>query len=93
MMYAVGDRVVVDARAHPGHHRTPSYVKGRSGWIEHVYDRFPNPETLAYGGDGLPEMRVYLVGFERSELWPDLVEDPRHRVYADIYEHWLAPAP
>lgn len=89
MTYLVGDRVVVDARAHPGHHRTPSYVKGKTGRIERVYERFRNPETLAYGGDGLPEVRVYLVGFERSELWPDLDSDGGHRVYADIYEHWL----
>lgn len=89
MSYVVGKPVVVSGRDHPGHHRTPSYIKGKTGRIERTYGRFRNPESLAYGGDGRPETPLYLVSFERSELWPGLGADRGHRVYVDVYEHWL----
>lgn len=83
MTYRVGQRVRVAARHHAGHHRTPGYCKGKTGRIERVHGQFTNPETRAYGGDGLPELRLYSVGFG----------DGDHRVYADIFEHWLERAP
>jgi len=92
MTYRVGDRVTVAARAHRGHHRTPSYIKGKTGRIERVHAAFRNPETCAYGDEGLPEMPLYLVSFARSELWPDTDGTRAHRVYVDVFEHWLEEA-
>jgi len=89
MTYAAGQLVRVAAREHEGHHRTPAYVKGKSGRIERVHGTFKNPETRAYGGDGLPEQRLYLVGFDAKDLWPGASGD---RVEVDIYEHWLETA-
>jgi len=89
MTYRVGEPVTVAARAHRGHHRTPSYIKGRTGRIERVHAAFPNPETRAYGGDGLPETPLYLVSFARSDLWPDAPVAGDHQVYVDVFEHWL----
>jgi Nitrile hydratase beta subunit, C-terminal len=77
--FQVGDRVRVADRAHDGHHRTPSYVKGLSGRVERVHGSFTNPETRAYGSDGLPEQKLYQVAFDR---------DPA-RTYVDVYGHWL----
>ena len=85
-----GTRVRVSARAHGGHHRTPAYLKGRAGVVERVQATFTDPETRAYGADGLPERRVYLVGFEQRELWPGY--ERADRLYADVFEHWLEPA-
>ena len=82
MTYRVGQQVRVAARRHEGHHRTPGYVKGKTGRIERVYASFTNPETRAYGKDGLPEQRLYSVGFAHGD----------HRVYVDIFEHWLEEA-
>jgi len=79
MTFAVGDRVRVADRAHVGHHRTPSYVKGQSGSIERIHGLFTNPETRAYGGDGLPEVVLYQVVFELEPA----------RAYVDVFEHWL----
>jgi nitrile hydratase subunit beta len=92
MTYRVGESVTVSARAHSGHHRTPSYVKGKSGRIERVHASFRNPETRAYGANGLPEIPLYLVSFARSDLWPDDGADRDHRVYVDVFEHWLEEA-
>ena len=79
MTFAVGDRVRVADRAHAGHHRTPRYVKGRRGRIERIHGSFTNPETRAYGSDGLPEVVLYQVAFELEPA----------RTYVDVYEHWL----
>jgi nitrile hydratase subunit beta len=89
MTYRVGDSVTVAARTHRGHHRTPAYIKGKAGRIERVHEAFRNPETRAYGDDGLPEVPLYLVSFARSELWPDARATRGHRVYVDVFEHWL----
>ena len=92
MSYRVGESVTVAARAHRGHHRTPCYIKGKTGRIERVHAAFPNPEARAYGEDGLPEVPLYLVGFARSDLWPDTRVAGGHCVYVDVFEHWLEEA-
>jgi hypothetical protein len=48
-----------------------------------LHGRFRNPETRAYGGDGLPERQLYLVRFDLRD---------GDRVLADIFEHWLEDA-
>lgn len=80
MTYAVGTTVRIASRAHAGHHRTPAYAKGQTGTIARVRATYPNPETRAYGTDGLPEQQLYLVA---------LTSDTNDRVYLDVFEHWL----
>ena len=93
MSHRAGERVRVSSRAHAGHHRTPGYLKGQTGTIARVYPLFANPESLAYGGDGLPRNRLYSVSFEQRELWPEYRGRADDRLYADLYEHWLEPLP
>ena len=92
MRYRPGQRVRVAARKHEGHHRTPGYLKGKTGYIERAHSAFRNPETRAYGADGLPEQRLYLVGFAQDEVWPSYEGSPGDRIYADLFEHWLEDA-
>jgi len=88
--FSPGDKVRVLAIERAGHVRTPSYVRGKPGWIERVHGEFPNPESLAYGGDGLPRQPLYMVGFRQRDLWPDrYAESPSDRLYVDLYEPWL----
>lgn len=85
-----GDRVKVRFEDRPGHLRTPWYIRGKTGRVERVHGEFLNPESLAFGRDGLPKKTLYLVAFEQSEVW-----DAAHhadKVFVDIYEHWLDPA-
>ena len=89
MSFRVGERVLIAARAHEGHHRTPSYLKGKVGTIERAQGSFTNPETRAYGGDGLPKQQLYLVGFSERDVWPSYSGQATDRIYADIFEHWL----
>jgi len=89
MRYRAGEAVRVANRAHDGHHRTPGYLKGKTGTVERVHASFSNPETRAYGADGLPRQPLYLVGFSQREVWPHFPGGPRDRIYADLFEHWL----
>jgi nitrile hydratase subunit beta len=93
MSFRVGERVLIAARVHEGHHRTPGYLKGKVGTIERAHGSFTNPETRAYGGDGLPTEPLYLVGFVQREVWPDYSGRTGDRIYADLFEHWLVQAP
>ena len=79
MTYREGQRVRVSSRLHEGHHRTPAYLKGMTGTVERLHASFPNPETRAYGADGLPRQPLYLVAFPGGDA----------RIYADVFEHWL----
>ena len=81
MSFRPGQRVRVASRPHEGHHRTPGYLKGKTGSVERLHGAFTNPETRAYGGDGLPEQPLYQVAFAQGDV----------RIYADVYEHWLEP--
>jgi nitrile hydratase len=83
MSFARGDTVRVADRRHDGHHRTPGYIKGRTGTVERVHDSFLDPETRAYGNDGLPTRRLYLVSFDLAD---------GDCVLADVFEHWLEAA-
>jgi hypothetical protein len=65
-----------------GHHRTPAYAKGRTGVVERRHGAFANPETRAYGADGLPAVPLYLVRLTDGEF----------TVSIDLFEHWLEPA-
>ena len=87
-----GDRVRVRADGWSGHVRTPCYVRGKTGRIERVLGAFKNPESLAYGGSGLPEKPLYKVGFRQTDLWDRYAGRAQDALYVDLYEHWLEPA-
>lgn len=86
-----GDRVTVRFDEPPGHIRTPWYIRGKTGWVERVYGDFLNPESLAYGRDGLPKRALYLVAFNQTDVWSKS-DGPKDKVLVDLYEHWLDPA-
>ncbi len=92
MAFKAGEAVKVKMEDRPGHIRTPYYVRGKRGWVERVYGDFLNPESLAYGRDGLPKRTLYLVGFAQPEVWGSDAESSQDKVFVDIYEHWLEPA-
>jgi hypothetical protein len=87
-----GDPVRVRNEDRRGHIRTPGYVKGKTGRIETLLGTFKNPESLAYGGSGLPEKHLYKVAFRQKDLWEGYAGSPNDALYTDIYEHWLDTA-
>lgn len=88
--YGHGDTIRVRADAHPGHHRTPWFVKGKTGRIQRCCGTYFNPESRAYGGDGLPRQSLYAVEFSQAEIWGDEYRGPdSDTLLVDLYEHWL----
>ena len=57
-----------------------------------VLRRIPQPGVLGHGGDGLPRMRLYLVGFHQKDVWDGYDAGRNDKVFVDIFEHWLEPA-
>ena len=87
--YDPGDRVRVRTDNPPGHHRTPGYVKGKTGRVDRLCGVFPDPESRAYGGSGLPRRSLYRVEFDQVEVWGSYGGPSQDKIYLDIYEHWL----
>lgn len=90
--FAPGTAVTVRHSAAPGHIRTPWYVRGCAGRVERICGAFPNPEELAYGRSGTPELPLYRVRFTMAALWGPGAERPEDTVDVEIYEHWLEAA-
>ena len=90
--FFAGDRVLVKDETPPNHHRTPWYVKGHNGVVVEFIGMYVNSETRAHGRSGLPELPMYRVEFDQTELWPDYAESPRDKLWIDLYEHWLERA-
>jgi len=86
-----GGRVRVRVDSPPGHFRTPAYIQSKTGLVEAVYGAFRNPESLAYGGAGLPKQFLYLVRFDQAQVWEQYAASPQDKLFIDIYEHWLEP--
>jgi nitrile hydratase beta subunit-like protein len=86
-----GDSVRVRVGTPPGHFRTPAYIQGKTGSIEAVHGAFRNPESLAYGGDGLPKQFLYLVRFNQTQVWNQYAASQQDTLFIDLYEHWLEP--
>ena len=90
--FRTGDRVRVRVDSPPHHFRTPTYIQGKTGRVVTLFGAFPNPESLAHGGTGLPKQRLYQVEFVQNEVWDRYQGPGSDKILVDIYEHWLMPA-
>ena len=90
--YQPGDTVAVRVDNPEGHFRTPRYIQGQTGRVHKLCGIFPNPESLAYGGDGQPAQPLYRVEFSQSQVWSAYAGPGSDKIYVDIYQHWLEPA-
>ena len=90
--FCAEDRVRVRVGSPPGHFRTPSYIHNQVGRVVAQCGVFPNPESLAHGGDGLPKQPLYRVEFLQSQVWDNYNGPSADKVLVDIYQHWLEPA-
>ena len=89
--FRTGDRVKVRVGSPPTHFRTPEYVQGKSGEVVALYGDFPNPESLAHGGNGNPKKALYRVEFVQSQVWIAYKGPESDKILVDIYDHWLEP--
>ena len=91
--YEAGDTVFVKSDAVERHHRTPWFIKGKTGTVRAISGPFLDPESRAYGGDGLPGRLLYQVEFSQTDLWGNRYRgDVRDVLLVDVYEQWLEPS-
>ena len=89
--FSNGDTVRVLTGNPPTHYRTPVYVQGKTGRVVALCGVYPDPESLAHGGDGTPYKPLYRVEFPRPASGTTTTARPR-RLQVDIYEQWLESA-
>lgn len=90
-LFKVGDRVRIDDRTPPVHHRVPAYAKGKTGVIERVCGQHGEPEKFIRG-DGEPRQRIYRVRISQTDLWAKYGGSNADKLDIEIFEHWLEPA-
>lgn len=90
--FVAGDRVRVSNAFPPGHVRTPTFVRGKTGVVVRHFGAFANPSLLAYGMSGIPKLDLYQVVFDMDEVWSgDGKYSSKDTVTADLYDNWLEP--
>ena len=89
--FNVGDRVRIDDRTPPVHHRVPAYAKGQVGVVERVCGLHGEPEKFIRG-DGEPRQRIYRVRIPQTALWQPYSGTADDKLDIEIFEHWLEPA-
>jgi nitrile hydratase len=90
--YSAGAQVRVREDTPSGHHRTPGYIKGKTGRVAGLCGVFLNPESRANGGSGLPKLALYRIAFDQRDVWDSYRGPTADKIYVDLYEHWLEPA-
>lgn len=90
--FKAGEKVLVANPKTGEHTRLPGFLRNHVGIVEEVY-----PGAYVYlcdtGPDGIGEaMPVYMVSFDPEQLWPNTAE-PGFKIYADLFEAYLEPAP
>lgn len=90
--FQAGERVRIDTRAEPRHHRVPSFVKGHAGIVERVCGANPLPEQVAYADPDGETRTVYRVRLNQRDLWPDYGGAANDTLEIEIFEHWLKEA-
>jgi nitrile hydratase len=68
----------------------PAYIRGIGGQVERYCGRFPNPEELAYGFDGLPKRHLYRIRFHQSDIWSNYDGSRLDTLDLEVQEHWLS---
>ncbi len=89
-LFEPGDTVVIRSDSVPHHHRTPWFIKGKTGVVRAVSGPFHNPESRAHGGTGAPKRLLYQVEFRQTDVWGGVRAENRADVLlVDVYEQWL----
>ena len=90
-VFRIGQKVRIQDRTPPVHHRVPAYAKGHVGVIERICGLHGEPEKFIRG-DGLPKQRIYRVRIPQSELWDAYAGTDGDQLEIEIFEHWLEAA-
>ena len=89
-IFRPGDRVRVSDRTPIGHHRVPTYLRGKTGSIEAVIEpALIDNEEEGYGRNAGSKRHYYRVAFPMTELWQNYRGSARDGLRIEVFESWL----
>jgi nitrile hydratase beta subunit len=88
--FPVGSTVRITNVAPDAHSRLPGYLRERTGTVERVFEG--DYGYFVHTGDGIGDpMPIYIVEFDPAEIWGPRAEDGPLKLYAELFEAYLAP--
>jgi thiocyanate hydrolase subunit alpha len=90
--FAIGDRVSVREATTLFHHRTQSYVRGRTGVVVAYRPKWLIPEDEAWEREDGRVEPFYVVRFRQADLWPQYTGLETDTLETEVAEGWLEPA-
>ena len=88
--FAVGSTVRITNVPSDAHSRLPGYLRERTGTVERVFEG--DYGYFVHTGDGIGDpMPIYIVEFDPAEIWGPRAEDGPLKLYAELFEAYLAP--
>jgi hypothetical protein len=90
--FQIGDRVCVRDRTTLFHHRTQSYVRGRTGVVIEHRPEWLIPEDEAWEHEDGRVEPFYVVRFRQADLWPNYTGLESDTLETEVAEGWLEPA-
>ena len=68
----------------PGHIRTPSYLRGKTGIVERRLGAFGNPEEQAYGRIG-DRRELLRIRFRMGDIWGAEAENSGAAIFTQMF--------
>jgi nitrile hydratase beta subunit len=88
--FPVGSTVRITNVPSDAHSRLPGYLRERTGTVERVFEG--DYGYFVHTGDGIGDpMPIYIVEFDPAEIWGPRAEDGPLKLYAELFEAYLAP--
>ncbi|MCV7423496.1 nitrile hydratase subunit beta [Mycobacterium yunnanensis] len=88
--FPIGSAVEIANPSTDAHSRLPGYLRGRTGTVERVFEG--DYAYFTHTGDGIGEpMPIYIVEFEPTDIWGPRAEAGPEKLYAELFEAYLAP--
>jgi hypothetical protein len=85
-----GDPVRISSRSPVGHYRVPSYLRGKSGWVESVIEpRGLDNEEEGFGRNAGQKLHYYRIGVLMTDIWPRYEGSPTDGLRIEVFETWL----
>jgi nitrile hydratase subunit beta len=84
-----GDPVRLLNRSSVGHYRMPSYLRGKSGWVEAVIEPRGNDEEAGLSRNAGQTLHYYRVAILMTDIWPRYEGSPTDGLRIEVFEAWL----
>jgi len=89
-LFHAGDPVRILNRSPIGHYRVPTYLRGKSGFVEAVIEPAGiDNEEEGFGRNAGMKLHYYRIAIPMTEIWPDYVGSPRDGLRVEVFQTWL----